>query len=143
MADVTWTDQALDDLTAICAFIARDAPRYAGLFAARVFGAPERSRPAISGPYRWRRAGARNALRGPIGRAVYNRGGARRRRVWAGRAKVTAKRVRFGIKTAQMGGRYSEMQAAWLEADRLGFDTAWGHDHLLNQNDVSAPEARL
>ncbi len=53
---------------------------------------------------------------------------------------MTAKRVRFGIKTAQMGGRYAEMRAAWLEADRLGFDTAWAHDHLLNQNDISAPE---
>ncbi len=49
-------------------------------------------------------------------------------------------RLRFGIKTAQMGGSYEEMRTAWLEADELGFDTAWGHDHLLNQNDVSAPE---
>lgn len=39
-----------------------------------------------------------------------------------------------------MGGRYAEMREAWLEADRLGFDTAWGHDHLLNQNDVALPE---
>jgi len=49
-------------------------------------------------------------------------------------------RVRFGIKTAQMGGPYEGMLEAWLEADRLGFDTAWAHDHLLNQNDVSKPE---
>jgi F420-dependent oxidoreductase-like protein len=51
-----------------------------------------------------------------------------------------ATRLRFGIKTAQMGGSYEAMREAWLEADRLGFDTAWGHDHLLNQNDVAAPE---
>ena len=48
--------------------------------------------------------------------------------------------LRFGIKVAQMGGSYAEMRDAWLEADRLGFDTAWGHDHLLNQNDVGRPE---
>lgn len=42
MARVTWTDQALDDLDAICLFIARDAPRYAELFAHRVFHATER-----------------------------------------------------------------------------------------------------
>src|ERR1051326_5939434 len=48
--------------------------------------------------------------------------------------------LRFGIKVAQMGGSYAEMRDAWLEADRLGFDTAWGHDHLLNQNDVTLPE---
>jgi len=42
-------------------------------------------------------------------------------------------RVRFGIKTAQMGGPYEGMREVWLEADRLGFDTAWAHDHLLNQ----------
>jgi F420-dependent oxidoreductase-like protein len=39
-----------------------------------------------------------------------------------------------------MGGSYAEMREAWLEADRLGFDTAWLHDHLLNQNDISRPE---
>ena len=53
---------------------------------------------------------------------------------------MATRRLRFGIKTAQMGGSYEEMREAWLEADQLGFDTAWGHDHLLNQNDVSAPE---
>ena len=42
MAEVTWTEQALDDLDSICLFIARDAPRYAELFAARVFGVTER-----------------------------------------------------------------------------------------------------
>ena len=34
----------------------------------------------------------------------------------------------------------AEIRDAWLEADRLGFDTAWGHDHLLNQNDNSRSE---
>jgi F420-dependent oxidoreductase-like protein len=48
--------------------------------------------------------------------------------------------LRFGIKVAQMGGSYAEMREAWLEADRLGFDTGWLHDHLLNQNDVTLPE---
>ena len=41
MAQVTWTPQALDDLEAICWFIARDAPAYAGLFADRAFVASE------------------------------------------------------------------------------------------------------
>ena len=51
------------------------------------------------------------------------------------------KQVRFGIKVAQMTGLYNEgMRDAWLEADRLGFDTGWGHDHLLNQNDYTRPE---
>jgi F420-dependent oxidoreductase-like protein len=53
---------------------------------------------------------------------------------------MTARRLRFGIKVAQMGGAYAEMRDAWLEADRLGFDTGWGHDHLLNQNDIARPE---
>ena len=48
--------------------------------------------------------------------------------------------LRFGIKVAQMDGSYAQMRDAWLEADRLGFDTGWGHDHLLNQNDVTLPE---
>jgi F420-dependent oxidoreductase-like protein len=39
-----------------------------------------------------------------------------------------------------MGGTYAEIRDAWLEADRLGFDTAWAHDHLLNQNDQSRSE---
>jgi F420-dependent oxidoreductase-like protein len=53
---------------------------------------------------------------------------------------VPERPVRFGIKTAQMGGRYEGIREAWLEADALGFDTAWGHDHLLNQDDLAAPE---
>lgn len=42
MAQVSWTDQALDDLEAICLFIARDAPRYAEVFADRVFRVTDR-----------------------------------------------------------------------------------------------------
>ena len=42
MADVSWTDQALDDLDAICEFIARDASRYAQLFAIQAFEAVDR-----------------------------------------------------------------------------------------------------
>jgi F420-dependent oxidoreductase-like protein len=53
---------------------------------------------------------------------------------------VPARSLRFGLKVAQMGGSYAEMREAWLEGDRLGFDTGWGHDHLLNQNDVTLPE---
>jgi len=53
---------------------------------------------------------------------------------------VAARALRFGIKVAQMGGSYAQIRDAWLEADRLGFDTAWLHDHLLNQNDVREPE---
>jgi F420-dependent oxidoreductase-like protein len=47
---------------------------------------------------------------------------------------------RFGIKVAQMDGDYAQIREAWLEADRLGFDTGWLHDHLLNQNDIALPE---
>lgn len=54
---------------------------------------------------------------------------------------MARRRVRFGIKVAQMTGLYDAgMREAWLEADQLGFDTAWLHDHLLNQNDLAAPE---
>ena len=42
MAQVRWTSQALDDLEAICLFIARDAPRIAAVFADRAFRATER-----------------------------------------------------------------------------------------------------
>jgi len=49
-------------------------------------------------------------------------------------------RRRFGLKVAQMDGSYAEIREAWLEADRLGFDTGWLHDHLLNQNDITRPE---
>lgn len=37
MVKISWTEQALEDLEAICIFIARDAPRYAELFAQRAF----------------------------------------------------------------------------------------------------------
>ncbi|NIR50448.1 type II toxin-antitoxin system RelE/ParE family toxin [candidate division KSB1 bacterium] len=42
MAKIIWTDQALDDLNSICEFIARDALRYAQVFADRVFKSVER-----------------------------------------------------------------------------------------------------
>lgn len=42
MAVVSWTVQALDDLDAICEFIARDASRYAQLFAIQAFEAVDR-----------------------------------------------------------------------------------------------------
>lgn len=42
MVKVSWTDQALEDLESICLFIARDAPRYAEIFADRAFVATER-----------------------------------------------------------------------------------------------------
>jgi len=35
---------------------------------------------------------------------------------------------------------YARLRDTWLEAERLGFDTAWLHDHLLNQNDIAWPE---
>jgi toxin ParE1/3/4 len=42
MAEVAWTLQALDDLEAICLFIARDSPEMAGVFADRAFHAADR-----------------------------------------------------------------------------------------------------
>jgi toxin ParE1/3/4 len=42
VARVTWTEQALENLDAICLFIARDAPRSAELFAARIFRVTDR-----------------------------------------------------------------------------------------------------
>jgi len=42
MAKVKWSLQALDDLDAICLFIARDAPQVAALFADRAFRATDR-----------------------------------------------------------------------------------------------------
>jgi addiction module RelE/StbE family toxin len=42
MAQVRWTLQALDDLEAICLFIARDAPQVAAVFADRAFRATDR-----------------------------------------------------------------------------------------------------
>ena len=53
---------------------------------------------------------------------------------------MPARALRFGIKVAQMGGSYAQIRDAWMEAERLGFDTGWLHDHLLNQNDVTLPE---
>ena len=42
MAQVRWTLQALDDLEAICMFIARDAPGVAAVFAQKAFDTAER-----------------------------------------------------------------------------------------------------
>ena len=42
MAEVRWTPQAIDDVEAICLFIARDAPSVAALFAQRAFDATDR-----------------------------------------------------------------------------------------------------
>ena len=42
MAQVRWTPQAVDDLEAICLFIARDAPQMAAMFADRVLRATDR-----------------------------------------------------------------------------------------------------
>ena len=42
MAEVRWTLQALDDLEAICLFIARDAPPVSAVFAQRAFDATDR-----------------------------------------------------------------------------------------------------
>lgn len=42
MATVNWTHQALEDLDAVCLFIARDAPQVASVFAGRAFEATDR-----------------------------------------------------------------------------------------------------
>ena len=42
MAEVRWTPQALDDLEAICLFIARDSADMACIFAQRAFAATDR-----------------------------------------------------------------------------------------------------
>lgn len=42
MAEVRWTDQAIEDVESIRDFIARDSPRYALLVAERLVGAVER-----------------------------------------------------------------------------------------------------
>jgi plasmid stabilization system protein ParE len=42
VASVGWTAQALDDLEAVCLYIARDAPHIAQVFAARSFDAADR-----------------------------------------------------------------------------------------------------
>jgi F420-dependent oxidoreductase-like protein len=38
--------------------------------------------------------------------------------------------VRFGIFTSLTGAEWSDVAAAWEEAERLGFDSAWVNDHL-------------
>ena len=44
MAEIRWTEQALDDVEAIADFIARDSPRYAQVFASRISEAVDRLR---------------------------------------------------------------------------------------------------
>ena len=39
MARVVWTPQALDDLNAVCEYIAHDSPAFARVFAQRAFAA--------------------------------------------------------------------------------------------------------
>lgn len=41
MADLRWTPQALEDIAAIAAYIARDAPRTAKRFARKLYETPE------------------------------------------------------------------------------------------------------
>ena len=42
MAEISWTEQSLEDLGLICQFISRDAPQYARIFANDVFQATAR-----------------------------------------------------------------------------------------------------
>lgn len=42
MARIDWTPQSLQDMISICTFISEDVPRYAQLFAQRVFDSVER-----------------------------------------------------------------------------------------------------
>ena len=44
MAELRWTNQAADDLQAICQFIARDSASYASLIARNIIEAVERAR---------------------------------------------------------------------------------------------------
>ncbi len=44
---------------------------------------------------------------------------------------MASRRLRFGIKTSQMHSQYGEVLEAWRQADELGFETAWLHDHLM------------
>jgi len=42
MARISWTEQALDDVEAICEYLHRDAPQYARVIADDIFQAVER-----------------------------------------------------------------------------------------------------
>ncbi len=42
MAELRWSEQALDDLDAVCLFIARDAPIAAKIFASKAFETSDR-----------------------------------------------------------------------------------------------------
>lgn len=41
-----------------------------------------------------------------------------------------AARITFGIHTPQENTTYADLVAVWQEAERLGFDSAWGYDHF-------------
>jgi F420-dependent oxidoreductase-like protein len=45
-------------------------------------------------------------------------------------APALAGRITFGIHTPQENTTYGELVATWQEAERLGFDSAWGYDHF-------------
>jgi F420-dependent oxidoreductase-like protein len=45
-------------------------------------------------------------------------------------APAAARRIEFGIQTAQENVAWDDVVAAWKEAERLGFDQAWGYDHF-------------
>lgn len=47
--------------------------------------------------------------------------------------------IKFGVKTGQGGYDYPTLRKIWLEAERLGFDSAWLYDHFLALGDTQAP----
>ncbi len=47
--------------------------------------------------------------------------------------------VTFGIKTAQPGATFEELLAFWTAAEKIGFRSAWLHDHLTALPDQSLP----
>ncbi len=42
-----------------------------------------------------------------------------------------ASAIRFGIMTPTDGARYEDIVRAWLEAEQLGWDSAWLNDHFM------------
>ena len=46
-------------------------------------------------------------------------------------ADATTNRLHFGIQAPPQNVSYSELQQTWLEADALGFDSAFGFDHFF------------
>ncbi len=43
---------------------------------------------------------------------------------------VTAERITFGIHTPQENTSWQELVATWQQAEKLGYDEAWGYDHF-------------